>query len=69
MKGLNLVVGLALATVAGIAAAAVPASVETSFTTMSADFNTVFGYAFTALTVIVTAMIAWRYTRKLASKL
>lgn len=49
--------------------AAVPASVATTFTEMQSDFAEVFGYAFTVMGVIVLAMIAWRYTKKLGNKL
>ncbi len=48
--------------------AALPSGVDTAFAEMTTDFQTIFGYGFTALVAITTAMIAWRYTRKLGNK-
>jgi len=55
--------------VAGVAQAALPASVEGSFTTLETDFETIFGFGFAVLTTVVISMLAWRYTRKLGSKI
>ena len=56
------------AMVAVPAYAALPTSVQGSFTTLQTDFESVFGYAFAVLTVVVISMLAWKYTRKLGSK-
>lgn len=75
MKHLNAVkkYGAGLGTLAmasiGTAHAELPAAVATTFTSMQADFEEVFGLAFAVLAVITLAMIAWRYTRKLGNKL
>lgn len=49
--------------------AELPAAAQGAFTEMSGDFTTLFGYGFTALIVVVTAMIGWKYTKKLGSKI
>lgn len=53
----------------GTAHAALPAAATTAFTDMEADFEALFALAFPVLVVVAVAMIAWRYTRKLANKL
>lgn len=51
------------------ALAAIPSTVNASFTEMSTDFTTLWGYAFGVLVVISGSMLVWRYVRKLSGKL
>lgn len=46
----------------------VPTAASGLFSQMGTDFTTLFGYAFGPLVIIVGSMLAWRYTRKLGSK-
>lgn len=71
-KALMVAGGIAVASIvapSGDAVAAVPAAATTAFTDMSDDFTTIFGFGYAALIIIVVAMIAWKYTKKLGSKL
>lgn len=66
--GLGLIL-VGLMSLVGTAHAALPAAVATGFADMETDFEALFALAFPVLVVIVVAMIAWRYTRKLGNKL
>jgi len=67
-SGLAIVL-VGLMSLVGTAHAALPAAVATGFDDMQTDFEALFALAFPVLVVIVVAMIAWRYTRKLGNKL
>ena len=71
-NAVNLVAGVAgtlLAMFGGVAAAAVPVEATDAFTEMTADFTSLFGTAFTLLALVAVGMLAWKYTKKLSSKL
>lgn len=67
--GIGAAVGSALLIPVANVHAALPAAVATGFDDMQTDFEALFALAFPVLVVIVVAMIAWRYTRKLGNKL
>jgi len=46
----------------------VPAAASGMFTQMGTDFTTLFGYGFAVLVTIVGSLLAWKYTRKIGSK-
>lgn len=52
--------------------AAVPTGVESAFTTMSTDFGTILGYAYTAGAVVVGGgvifAISWKLLKRVGSK-
>jgi len=59
---------VSLLSIVGTVHAALPASTQTAFTDLETDFETIFGYGYAVLLVVVVSMLAWRYTRKFGSK-
>lgn len=48
--------------------AAVPAGAQAVFTTMADDFETIAGYGFTAMAIIVGGMIVFKLVKRVANK-
>jgi len=68
LKMLGALVASALAVVSGAVQAAVPAGVETVFTSAATDFGTVIGYGWTLFLVIVGGLILFGIVRKVISR-
>lgn len=62
------VVASALALVGNVAVAAVPAGVETVFTTTATDFGTIVGYGWTLFLTIVGGLLLFKIAKKVFSK-
>jgi len=61
-------VAFPLALASSVSMAAVPAGVETIFTTAATDFGTLLGYGYAAAAVIVTGMIVLGLSLKVAKR-
>jgi hypothetical protein len=68
MKKLYALLVAALMFVVPFAQAAVPAGVETVFTSTATDFGTIVGYGWTLFLVIVGGLILFGIVRKVISK-
>ena len=68
LRALCLSVVAMLGLVVAPAQAAVPAGVETVFTTAATDFGTIVGYGWTLFLVIVGGLILFGLVRKVVSK-
>lgn len=60
----KLLLGLVAAVVAVPAMAAVPAGVETVFTTTATDFGTIVGYGWTLFLTIIGGLILFKVAKK-----
>lgn len=72
MKNVTKAIGAILVSTAMTAHAAVPLGVEASFTTLTTDFGTVLGYAYTAGAIIVGGGvvfgIVWKLLKRVGGK-